>query len=328
VAVTISLSATDVARLPGSAASDGGELNSLHGLVFARPRSPKAGIMTLRMAFMSVPVPLSSVAASPTVKSSPSGALSGIKVTNSGVHTGTADVYQWLLADPIGDVADPEAPDLTNVGVQSLLPSPGSSDRLLVFAVSQARGTSTHGTREVDLALDTDGDGEANYYTVIADAGAVLTGSPDGTVAAITVDPDLNIVDAWPASAPANGSTVLAPVLASSLGVRASSPAIAVTAEGYSALGGGAVDAVAGPGRYNAFVPALSQGDFVSLAPGRSATIPTRVNAAQIGQQTTSGWLVISPDDKAGVAEADRVRLTLPASSAAQGRKPLLVTTR
>ena len=114
IAVTIKLSRTDVARLPGATASDGGELVSLHGLIVARPRglggSPRnwtqqdrTGVLPLRMAFLFVPVPLSDVTASATVRPAPGGGFTPIQVRNRGVHPGTADVYAWLLADPAGD---------------------------------------------------------------------------------------------------------------------------------------------------------------------------------------------------------------------------------
>ena len=86
IAVTIKLSRTDVARLPGATASDGGELVSLHGLIVARPRglggSPRnwtqqdrTGVLPLRMAFLFVPVPLSDVTASATVRPAPGGGV-------------------------------------------------------------------------------------------------------------------------------------------------------------------------------------------------------------------------------------------------------------
>ena len=90
VAVTISLSKADVAALPGASSSDGGRLISLRGVVTAKPKGSHTGIVGLRTAFVAVPVPLSVVKASTTVSPTASG-YSGIKVTNSGVHTGTAD---------------------------------------------------------------------------------------------------------------------------------------------------------------------------------------------------------------------------------------------
>ena len=87
IAVTIKLSRTDVARLPGATASDGGELVSLHGLIVARSAAgPDRGVLPLRMAFLFVPVPLSDVTASATVRPAPGGGFTPIQVRNRGVH--------------------------------------------------------------------------------------------------------------------------------------------------------------------------------------------------------------------------------------------------
>ena len=121
---------------------------------------------------------------------------------------------------------------------------------------------------------------------------------------------------------------MLLPVLASSLGLNASSKAFAVGAQGLGFLTNG-VDQVSGVGHFNAFAPALSQGDRVTLAPGKSASIPVSVNRSQVGKQTTAGWLVVTPDDKAGFAESDRVALKLLAVPASPARRaPLVVTKR
>ena len=37
-----------------------------------------------------------------------------------------------------------------------------------------------------------------------------------------------------------------------------------------------------------------------------------RVDTTQVPRQTHTGWLVVTLDDRAGYAEADRVRLVLP----------------
>ena len=317
--VKLAFSRADVVKLPGADRSDHGRLTALRGVVTAKPKKSPAGILPLRVAFVSVPVPLSSVKPATTVTPTSGGRHSPIKVTNSGVHSGTADVYQWLLGDPAGDATTRETADLTAVGVQ-VLPSPDGvpEDRLLVFAATQARGTSTQGTHEIDLEIDTDGDGQSDFITYAADHGQTTAQLPDGTVSAVTVPGRSQpAVSMWQASAPANGSTVLLPVLASTLGLTPASPPIRVRATGFSLTGDGGWDPVGGTGRFQPFSPALSQGDHVSLAPGASASIPTKVDAAQLSRQTSTGWLVVSPDDAAGAAEGDRVTLQRPAKTVA-----------
>ncbi|HSU34729.1 MAG TPA: S8 family serine peptidase [Propionibacteriaceae bacterium] len=318
VAVTLRLSRSDVARLPGATANDGGSLVSIYGRIEAVPRGSRSGVLPLRMTFMFVPVPLSDVRSSFVIRGTAPGVDPSIRVRNAGVHSGTAQLYSWLLADPAGDAGDREVADLTNLGVQA---RPGESvgappdDRLLVFAAAEALGTSTHATREVDVAIDATGDGAIDFVTFAADVGLTLEGAPDGRLGAFTIDASGQLVDAWDATAPANGSTVLLPVLASRLGVTAATGPLTVTATGLTVFPGiDAADEIDDSAVFDPYAPALSQGDEVELKPGQSAQIPVQVDHAQLAEQTAPGWLVVSPDDRSGRSEADRVRLIPPAA--------------
>lgn len=311
VSVRIRLTRAEVAALPAAAKSDDGKLVSVRGLVLATPRRPRAGITTLRTAFLSVPVPLSDLGSSTTVQQTSAGKTPAITVRNRGVHTGTAEVYQRLLVDKAGDAAG-EAPDLTNLGVQSLLPSNrATNDRVLVFALSQAKGTSTQASNIFELDLDTDADGTADHYVLAADAGLFSeSGTPEGTMTAVTFDEEGEPVDAWPVDAPANGSTVRFSVQASALGVTSTTGPIRITGSATSYIDG-FQDTLSGTARFDAFHPSLSQGTSVTIKPGGSARIATKVDGARVAKQSSAGWLVVTPDDKAGPAEADRVTLRL-----------------
>ena len=106
-------------------------------------------------------------------------------------------------------------------------------DRLLVFATSQASGTSTQASHEIDVLLDTNRDGTVDYISFAADMGLVTVGIANETVAAFTINVKSGaIVDTWPAPAPANGSTVLLPVAASRIGLDATSKPVDVQAAG------------------------------------------------------------------------------------------------
>ena len=331
VAVTIKLSRADVSRLPGATANDGGELVSLHGLIVARPRQDRSGVVPLRMAFLFVPVPLSEVTASTSVRPARSGGFTPIQVRNRGVHTGTAELYAWLLADPAGDAAGPEVADLTNLGVQALpadVAGGSPDDRLLVFAATQATGTSTHASREVDVLIDSTGDGTIDFITFVADNGLVLEGAINGRLSAFTIDAETGeLVDLWDAVAPANGSTVLLPVLASALGATADTGPIELTAEGLTILDGTIPpDSIDASAVFDPFAPALSQGDLVELSPGERALIPVTVNPAELANQTARGWLVVTLDDRAGPPEADRVRLDLPNPTVTPAQRTLTLS--
>lgn len=315
VSVRLRLSRAAVTRLPGASADTNGRLSTLRGLVVARPTHGRAGIAALSMAFLAVPVPLSDVVASTTVR--PTASTGTIQVRNSGVHAGTAELYDWLLSDPAGDAGDADVADLTDLGVQTL---PGAaagadpSDRLMVFAAAQATGTSTQSSREVDLYFDTNRDGRDDYVTFVADTGLVTAaGTPDGTLTAFTERlSDGHLVEAWTAVGPANGSTVEMPVLASKLGLSAASGPVAIHAIGFSVVSDGQPDEMSGTARFDPYAPAVSSGAPVVLNPGRSAGIKVAVERAQVGKQASRGWLVVTLDDRAGRAEADRVKLLLP----------------
>lgn len=321
VSLTIKLSASDVAKLPSADPVAGDPLDAVHGLVVATPKKASSSVLPLRTSFLFVPVPLSNITASASVQATGSGTYSGIKVRNTGAHTGTAELYSWLFADPVGDTLDLSAADVTNFGVQTI---PGdavgadATDKLLVFAASLARGVSNPATDDVDFFIDVDGDGKADFETFSADSGLATAGSADGTATTFTVSVATgDLVDAWTTVAPNNGSTLELPVLASSLAAKASTPLTISELETSSAIDS-TVDQVDGTATFNPFSPALSQGDAVELKPGQSSTIPVTVDNAQLSKQTHPGWLVVTMDDRAGSREADRVKLLLPSAVAAK----------
>jgi subtilisin family serine protease len=316
VSLTIRYTAADVARLPGAAASDLGALTSLHGFVRATPRTPRGGVFTLRMAFVSVPVGLSDVRPTSLQLSGDATTRSGtLSVRNRGRHAGTAELYGWLLSDPAGDAADPEVPDLVDLGVASL---PGTvvdepaANRLIVFLANTAAGTSTQSSHEVDVTIDTDRDGTADFVVFTADLGLVTTGSASGSMGSFVVDLDApdEVVAAYNASAPANGSTIAFPVLAGDLGLTASSGPISVTADGFATVG---EEELPGDGtstaRVDPFHMVVTTGRSATVAPGATARFRVNGHPSRRPAQSTRGWLVQTQDDRAGLAEANRVRL-------------------
>jgi hypothetical protein len=270
VTATLALSRASVAALPGASSSEHGALSSLHGVVSLTPTTATAAHPSLRLAFLSVPVPLSAVTASRSVSTGATGNPGPITLTNRGPHAGSASLFQRH-----------EHPR----------------------------------TREVDVRPDVTGDGQPDYYVFTADTGLAENGEADGTLTAFTVTPDNQLVDRRTASASANGSTTFLPVLASTLGLTAASPAVRVGVAGFSALDDGSDD-VARTGRFQPFSPAVSSGDKVTVPAGGSVQVATRINRAQLAGQTSTGWLVVTPDDAAG-AEAERVGLQLPAAAVA-----------
>ena len=84
------------------------------------------------------------------------------------------------------------------------------------------------------------------------------------------------------------------------------------TAAGFSIFGG-PFDIASGVGHFDALHSALSQGDFVSLGRGGTASLGVSVNEAGFAANPALGWMVVTLDDANGAVQADLVPVgTLP----------------
>ena len=316
--VTLSLSPAAVAALPQADpfanGSDPGAVFLARGAVTATPSTTGMGIYPLRVPFVSVPRGLSEVKASDKSDYQVSGDLLTAATTlkNRGIHTGTADVYTWGLQDG-RDLADTE--DIRAVGVQSL---PGSffgapeTDRVVIFAVNTWSKASNPAINEFDISIDTNHDGTMDALVVGVDLGLVLTGTPNGQTGSFTFDAAGNLIDAFYADAPMNGSVVELPAIASEIGVTAANPAFDYGITGFSTLTL-TEDDVAGTAHYDAFNPATSNADFLTLDPHTSASLaltvdPSAVTGTRHDRQPL-GWMVVSLDDANGAAQAQLIDL-------------------
>ena len=115
--------------------------------------------------------------------------------------------------------------DVRDVGVQ-VLPRLHHNDKQLVFLINTWGQATNQSVNEYDVLIDTNGDGQADFVVVGFDLGAVLTGVADGRFGSFTIDASTgDIVDAFFADAPMNGSTIELPTLASEIGLRRTSAA-------------------------------------------------------------------------------------------------------
>src|SRR5581483_1000367 len=234
VNVTASFTAAALAALPSDDTfSVGlGAVVSSRGTIVATPASGSgADQQRLEIPFMIVPRGLSNVVATPSKFvpiTGPSGSgpsdyfSTTASLTNSGIHTGTADLYTWGIHDAQDQGA--REWDVRDAGVQVL---PGSafgaadSDRGLVFLVNTYGAAANQTVNEYDIDIDTNGDGVVDYVVVGVDDGAVFAaGSFDGVMDSVVINAHTNqIVDAFNADAPMNGTVVELPALASDLGL-------------------------------------------------------------------------------------------------------------
>ena len=95
------------------------------------------------------------------------------------------------------------------------------SDRGLVFLINTYGQATNQSVNEYDILIDTNRRRPAPDFVVVGfDLGAVLTGSFNGQYASFTFDVSTgDIVDAFFADAPMNGSTIELPTLASEIGL-------------------------------------------------------------------------------------------------------------
>jgi minor extracellular serine protease Vpr len=321
VRVNLSISAAAVAALPSADTSNFGSIVTVRGDIVATPdASDPASHQPLAVPYMVVPRGLSNVTAGTpgafTKVKHKDMFTSSLPVTNSGIHDGTADLYAWGIKDP-SESGGPN--DVRDVGVEVL---PGAaldasdSDRSLVFVINTWGRASNQSANEYDVLIDTNHDGDADYAVFGADLGLVTTGDNNGQFVSFTYNiATEEIVDAWVATAPMNGSTIELPVVASEIGLfgkgvkppKGVRPAqqFAYAVDAFDNVHG-TVDAT-GAALFNAFNPAVSSGDFASLASGDSTTLPLTVNRHELKKQGALGWLVASLDDANGAPQAAEV---------------------
>jgi minor extracellular serine protease Vpr len=324
VNATASLTTAQLAAEPTTSVLLGGApwggVNSFRGAVVATPTSRPAGVYALRIPFIAVPRALSNVVAGARSAYTTANGISraSIPLTNTGVRTGYADVYAWGLSDPKDLPSTSIATnDIRAVGVQvfaaeGLTGVADPKDRALVFAVNTWGQWSTSASNEFDIAIYGSNKHKPDFIVVGVDYGAITTGAFDGRMASFIFDSGNNLVDAWVADGPANGSTVLLPLLASDIG-QTTKNTFTYGITGFSVEDPSLVDSVAGQAEFNTFHPALSTGDFVSVAAdGGTATIPVAVNKGFLVTAPAKGWLVVTLDDPNGAGQADTVAIGTP----------------
>jgi subtilisin family serine protease len=308
VDVTLSMTAAKVAALPAADTFTGvgpGVLLSVEGVVTAKPTTSGAGIYSLHIPFLLVPRGDSAVVAgSPSPYTLAAGVAGAtVPLKNKGGHRGTADVYSWGISDKDHTTG---IASIRAVGVQS---QPAAScgaaagDSCLVFAINGWHQWSNAAAAEYDIGIDTNNDGTADFIVVGVDLGAITAGAFNGVEASFTFDAAGNLIDGFYADAPMNGSVIELPAIASEIGVTAGSPTFKYSITGVDLITG-TVDAVAGTAAYNAFTPSLSNGQFISLASGASATLPISVTASLQKTTPALGWMVVSLDNANGAAQA------------------------
>ena len=319
VSVRLALSASAVAALPAAdAPSDSSAgLTSIRGAVVATPSTKGTGIVALRVPFLLAPRAISKISAPSTISLAPDSSgqrdTGSVNLVNGGIRAGSADVFAWGLRK---GPANAGSVDIRAVGVESLTTGPDGqavspSDRLIVFAINTWEPWTTPALNEFDLLINPDVTGEPAYIVGALDHGLVTNGSPDGKEGCFIVKvSDLTITDATFAAASANGSTVRCGVLASAIGVTGS--AFTYGAAAASLVSPTTVQAP-GLASFNPFQPAVSQGDHHALGAGQSGSVSLWLDRAAFAGSPALGWMIVSPDNAGGPAQAATIPVVAPA---------------
>lgn len=265
----------------------------------------KSATETLRVPYLLVPRSDSRVKSAGASLQKASDGTKSVTLSNPlGALAADADFYTWGLHDA------KDAPksmvdtgyDLRAAGVQSFA---DGDDQLLVFAVNNHKRWSNAAANEFDVVIDTDGDGEPDWIVFSADGGLVTAGDANGISQVFEYEVATGDVFAsgFNASAPTDSSTILLPVYASDLGITADSGAFDYGVQSFSSVNSGS-DVMPGSATYNAWSPALSNGQFESVPRNGSVTVPVDVDADQVAAQKPLGVMVVVMDNAAGADEA------------------------
>src|SRR5438876_2490534 len=317
--------------VPAATAGGSDAFREVAGLVEITPAgaSDNAGV-ALRVPYYMVPRALSNVSTS-------IGALAGTNPSTIATVTnrrrgisGDADFYAWGIFDTRssgadssddGDDQEQESPsnDIRAIGVQSF-PFPSATNptrQLLVFAVNTYHRWSNASTNEFDIFVDVDGDGFDDYIIVGADQGAVQTGIFNGVMGSFVFSRrSAGASITFLATAPTDSSTALLPVLSSQLCrtgepclSKLSNPRLTYHVVGHDLVKGGS-KAVARSAKYNPWSSSISQGGFVTVAPGASdATTVISVDSAEAKLTPALGVMVVTFDNKSGADEAQLIKV-------------------
>ncbi len=291
-------------KVPAATAGNSDDFREVAGLIAFTPATAtdNRGI-GLKVPYYLVPRVSSNVSTSvPRLKGPTLTANATVSNKNSPI-TATADFYAWGLSNPdnqLGRIG------LRAAGVQSINTG---DDAIVVFALNTFGAWSTAETQEFDVLADVNGDGIPDFDVFSTDLGVLTTGTRNGQMVAAIFDLNTGVTSAdFLAVAPTDASTILLPVLASSIGVTAANPRFTYTAESFDLLSTD-TDAFTQAAGFNAFGSAVSNAQFVSVDPNSTVSVPVTVDSIEFALTPPMGVMVVTQDNKNGASEADLVTL-------------------
>jgi minor extracellular serine protease Vpr len=175
----------------------------------------------------------------------------------------------------------------------------------LVFAVSTYPRFSNPAVFEWDIAIDVDGDGVTDFFVIGLDVAQVFA-LPSGQMVSVVVNARTGAIinPVRFADVATDNSTLTLAVTASQLGLSPTNPRFSYQAFAANFDG---VEKVGGTAKFNAFTPAISTGQFVTVPPNGTATVPVSINTAEWAITKPLGIMVVSQDNANGAPQADLI---------------------
>jgi minor extracellular serine protease Vpr len=218
---------------------------------------------------------------------------------HGGAVTGNADFYAWGL---IGKPQGIKYFDTKAVGVQSNLIS--ATDSVLVFAINTFNRVSNTDAGEFDVLIDVNGDGVPDYDLAALDQGAFETGTASGVQITVLVNLATGAaIEEYLVDSPTDGSTLLLPVKASTMGISPASPRFSYTEITYNLLDGTQAS-LPGSASFNAFSPSISNALYVPVAPNATVAVPVAIDPKEWQVTPARGLMIVVEDNFSGAPQA------------------------
>jgi hypothetical protein len=303
--------------VPMSTVGDATGFREVAGLVRFNPQGGANNGVVLKVPYYLVPRALSRL--STTVADSTPSFTTTATVENaaSAAIAGSADFYAWGLRD--GEDAPGTTADMRAIGVQSF--DIGGGNRLIGFGVSTWSRWSNASVTEYDIFVDVDpqnGNGD-DYIVVGVDNGAITAGLFNGQFDAFVFSTRSAGASSLAGSLGVltDGSTVFLPILSSQL-CRSGEPCLneANPRFRYNAIGFDLLeeeeDDMPLSAMFNPWTPAIftdNEFDFLTVAPGASATTDVTINSTEWLNTPARGLMVMVNDNASGEREADLIQM-------------------
>jgi subtilisin family serine protease len=301
-------------NVPAGTVGNSDDFRDVAGLVTFTPVANDNGEIPLRVPYYLVSRASANLTARFETPITTANPTSNLRLSNSGgVVAASADIYTWGLVGPRRESVGilPTGFNLSAAGAQSFDVS--ATEKGIAFAIDMEQSWSSPNMREFDVHIDSDRDGITDYVVVGIDLGLITTGSFDGRIVSSVYKRNANDVFVqqsidFVAVASTDSSTLILPVLASSIGVTPANPRFLYDVVAFN-LDTGQHDQFDRMAAYNAFTKAVSDGAFVTVPPGGTVNVPITVNFTELAQSPALGVMIAAPDNKNGGPEAVLVPL-------------------